>query len=565
MPSFGSDSNAFQAIAVPVVDPNGNTIIDTTNGVGSSPFGIAPREQIFFGIPNGSFSNLPQDPFVAIDDIVNPLPYWSVFTSVSGTVTSDYDSTTKNWGLKLDPGTAASGDYISVKARSFVANDDNLALRQKAFLTMKKNGTYAGSTQWKLELICQYYDATNTSVASATIGTVYDNATWTAISGTTTTGGSAFPSSAIWAEYEIKLTATAAVTSSTSVTLQSLIVASSTPATQSFVVVETFNASTTWTRPTGVTSLLGVIAIGGGGGGGGGTAAGTVNATVNLPLPVWGAPGGGSGSFGYVQNVYVGDLTTVSVGIGTAGAGGTANTITKAAAGTAQTVLASTAGGAGGASTFGTILTAPGGGGASGTAGTNTGGGTAGGAATTTAYGLSSARGTTGGNAPSNAGVYAGGSSSMGPYSRIAFMSNTFSAGNAGSVASTSGGNGRSAAGTAGVAGVAGIMGAGGGAGSCNFVNQGTVSQGPGADGGYGSGGGGGVSAGVYLNATSTAIVTGGAGGPGGTNSGAGGGGGGAAVAWSSTSTVHNASTLTVTSGKGGDGALGQVIIAYVS
>lgn len=573
MPTFGSTRNAFQALTIPTIDPNGVTIVDSSTGLGSSPLGIAARESILFGIPNGSFQNLPPDPFTEIDDIVNPLPYWSVLNASTMKVTSELDTTTQTWGLKLDPGTAAAGDYISIKTRSYVTTDDNLALRQKAYLTLSKNGTYAGTTQWNVTLSASYFSATNTSLGSFVIGTALDNGTWTSIGGTTTSGGSAISSSAEYVEFEVRMTATAAVTSSTSATLKSLIVATSAPSTQSFIVVETFTASTTWQRPTGVTTLLGVIAIGGGGGGAGGGAQAR-HATGSVAT--YGGGGGGSGSLGYAQNVYIGDLASVTVGIGTAGAGGTAHTFTKAVGGTASYLAGGTggqglppAGGAGGASSFGTIVSAPGGGGGGTSIANGTGGGTAGGAATTASYSFSSSLGTTGGNV-STSSPYTGGAgaNSSVTASRVVFLTPPAGTGIVGGAASTSATSGSAITGSGGAGGAVGFIG-GGGCGGGGFSNAaGTVTAGNGGAAGNGCGGGGGAAGVVGFASAGTYSATGGNGGSAYANTGAGGGGGGVAHVVSGTAlsfTNYNNSSVTLTSGAGGAGATGLVAIAYVA
>jgi hypothetical protein len=555
---YGSDSSIFQTLTTQITDASGVTVVDTGNGFGSSPMGVSLREQVLFGLPNASFNLLPPDPSAAIEEYNNPLPFWQVQTTSNITATSIYDSTTQTWGIKVDPGTAPSGDYITLKTRSWVSTDDNLALRQKASLTMVKNGSYAGATQWNLTLSAVYYDYTNTALGTTVIGTVYDNTTWTSISGTTTTGGSAIPASASWAEFTITLTTTATVSSSTSVTLQSLLLATSNPMTGSFLIADSFTASGTWTRPTGV-NFVTVVAVGGGGGGaGGGLRSDGIGASNS-----WGGPSGGSSSWAIIRDLYVGGDTTVSVGIGTAGVGGTAKTFSKAAGATTVNTGANEnagSGGAGGATTFGTYLTIPGGGGAT-SQSTAGGRGAAGAAPTSGIFGLTFlgavlGRDSTGGSA--------GNAGSASTYTQLPGWSAAFSAGAAGTDGVATGGN-TNYSGTAGLAGSAGIIGGGGAGGrpEWNATNFTTASISGGA-GGYGAGSGGGP-AGAYASATRTMVVTAGAGGSGAANAGGGGGGGGGALVAAATSTPYNASTITATSGAGGNGSLGRLYVIYTA
>ena len=291
---FGGDRSEFSSVGIGPMDENSNPLLSTNNNFGASPMGNALLQQVRFGLPNSSFNLLPADPSQPIVEITNPLPYWQVQTTDNITATPLYDATAQTWGIYINPGTAPSGDYITLKTRSWVSTDDNFALRQKASLILSKVGTYAGTTQWNTTLTADYYDATNTVVATTTIGTVYDNTTWTSISGTATSGGSAVPSSAQWAEFTIKLTATANITSSTGVTLKSLILASSSPLTSALLVTDTYTASGTWTRPTGVTSLIAVVGVGGGGGGLGGQ---TFSRNTSSDFTSGNAPSGASSSW----------------------------------------------------------------------------------------------------------------------------------------------------------------------------------------------------------------------------------------------------------------------------
>ena len=555
---YGSDGSLFQTTLAPITDPDGITVLDTGNGFGASPLGAALREQVQFGLPNATFNLLPPDPSQFIAEYDNPLPYWQVQTTSNIVATADYDTTTQTWGVKLDPGTAPSGEYLTLKTRSWVTTDDNLALRQKASLTLAKNGSYAGTSQWNLTMSAAYYDSTNAALGTTVIGTVYDNTTWTSISGTTTTGGSAIPASASWAEFTVKLTTTSTVSSSTSVTLKSLLVATSNPTTGSFLIADSFTASGTWLRPTGV-NFVTVVAVGGGGGGaGGGLRSDGIGASNS-----WGGPSGGSSSWAIIRDLYVGGDTTVSVGIGTPGVGGTAKTFSKAAGATTVNTGANENagnGGAGGATTFGTYLTVPGGGGAASQSAAG-GRGAAGAAPTSGIFGLTFLGAVLGRD---SSGGSAGNAGSASTYTQLPGWSAAFVAGAAGTDGVATGGN-TNYSGTAGLAGSAGIIGGGGAGGrpEWNATNFTTASISGGA-GGYGAGAGGGP-AGAYASATRTMVVTAGAGGSGAANAGGGGGGGGGALVAAASSTPYNASTITATSGAGGNGSAGRLYVIYTA
>lgn len=559
MPSFGSNANTFDAVTRPLMNQNGITVVDTNNGYGYSPMGIALREQVLFGLPNASFSQTPPDPTAVIDDSLNPLPFWSVQTTNSIPVTASYNATTQTWGVLVDPSTAVNGDTCTIRTRSWVTTDNNLAIRQRAYLNLLKNGTYAGANQWNLTLTATYYDATNTGIGTAVIGTAADNATWTSIGGTTTTGGSAISSSASWVEFAITLAATATVTSGVTVTLQSLLLATSQAATGSFVVVDTYLASGTWTRPTGVTNLLGVLAVGGGGGGGAGQVRTDDRVTVGAPQSGNGAASGGSSRWAYISNLYVGDQTSISVGIGTAGVGGTAFSFSKAATVSTKTGSYGGNGGAGGATTFGTYLTVPGGGGGTAVGGGVAGGGTAAGTITSGVYGVVSLASVAGTASEAN-----GINSTASAYTALPFWSLAFVAGSGGGTATGSGGSG-TAIGAPGSGGTAGIIASGGGGGRGQMSIAGVTSAVAGGSGGSGGAGGGGGSVARYNNGTTTLAGTAGAGGAAASNSGAGGGGGGGVILWLDTLAQYTASTLSAKSGAGGNGGDGACLVVYVA
>jgi len=554
---FGGFRSSYESVLVSPTDPDGIPLLSTSNEFGASPMGLALLQQVRLGLPNATFNLLPPDPSLPIVELDNPLPYWQIQTTDNITATPLYDTTAQTWGIYINPGTAPSGDYITLKTRSWVSTDDNFALRQKASLVLSKVGSYAGTTQWNTTLTAVYYATDNTALSTAVIGTVYDNTTWTSISGTTTTGGSAISTTAAWAEFTIKLTATANITSSTGVTLKSLILASSSPLTSALVVTDTYTASGTWTRPTGVTSLIAVVGVGGGGGGLGGQ---TFSRNNSSNFTSGNAPSGGSSSWAIIKDLYVGDISTVTVGVGTAGVGGTATAFSKAAAGTAQQLETTTngVGGAGGATTFGAYLTIPGGGGATSTNAT-TGKGTAGGAPTSSVYGLAYL----GAVAGVGIGTAVGLAGSAATYSQLPYWQ-SFAVGGAGVAGTTTAGT-PTANGTGGAGGTANIIGSGsaGGIANWNSTNN-TWDVSPNAAAGGSGAGGGGGGAGARMTVAGTVVVTGGAAGTSSANSGVGGAGGGGAGVLAPNSTIYNASTITITSGAGASGGAGRLYVVYV-
>ena len=353
MARFGSSGGITNQQLTATVDSQGNQIITSDTSFGASPLGYAPLVQSLFGLPNATFELTPASTSLPID-ASNPLPYWRVENASSVmTATSVFDSGTNTWGVKLDPGTAAANDYLALTTRSYLVNDDNLQLRQLALAVISKGGTYSGTTQWNLQLIASYYSATDTLLHSGTVATVYDNGTWTSMSGTTTTGGTAISASAHYVDLSFKMNATAAVSSSTFVTIKSCLLQTSAKNTNSFIVSETFTESGTWTIPTGVTQLVGAAVLGAGGGGGSGAYAFTNVASGNARAS--GGGGGGAGALYIAFNTPIsGTALTISVG-----AGGVGGTVTASSG----TFTSGNAGGAGGASSIGSIISSGGGGG----------------------------------------------------------------------------------------------------------------------------------------------------------------------------------------------------------
>jgi hypothetical protein len=121
--------------------------------------------------------------------------------------------------------------------------------------------------------------------------------------------------------------------------------------------VQSFSAgSTTWTRPSNVSYLKWVFVAGAGGGGSHGevvTVRGPSTATA------YGAAGGGSGSWVYAENVYIGNQSTISVFVPTGGVGAGVNTFTKSAGQTTQASIGVQASGSNASTTtFGSYITA---------------------------------------------------------------------------------------------------------------------------------------------------------------------------------------------------------------
>ena len=579
---FGSDRSPASTTTGGVVDQNGNAIISANNSFGQFPLGAAPLAQTLFGLPNGTFNLLPPVIGTAaeaeINNFDNPLPYWQVDTDESeGEVKSFivYDETTNTTALRLTPGTAAGTSTYSVSTRSAVISDDNLSLRQKAIATLEKVGTYAGTTQFYVKLDATYYNHAGSAISTQPIGTVYDNGTISSITGFTTAGTAAVGISAAYVDLKFSLVTTQAVTSGISVDINTLLLQTSQGAggAQSFLVTETFTSSVTWTRPTGVEYLIAVIGVGGGGGGGG--APGAVRATTQYCT---GGGGGGAARWGYLKNLYVGNVGSVSIGIGAAGAGGSGGQWVNTN-GTPVTTAIGTAT-AGGNTTFGSYLTVPGAG--AGGLGVDGGavapvsggaGGTAGGTITTSEYspeslvaGAGGRGGTVIGGPPATVGAgTAGAAGSASLYSSLPYTTGLTAgaAGVAGSVASA-GNLGTALASNGGTAPVAGITGGAGGGGAVIAVgSSASVSASVGGVGAANGGAGGGGAVGAYKSSAGTGWrVVGGNGGAGGRGAG-GGGGGPAAVAIGGAGGVND-SRGTATGGSGGAGGTGFIIIAYI-
>lgn len=586
MTQVGESKSLLSQIAAQTVDSQGNQIISSDTSFGASPAGPALLTQQLFGLANATFQLTPPDIFTTIGGD-NQVPYWRFYESSDGVMagTALLDATTNTWGIQLNPGTAVVDDFISFSTRSYLVNDDNLSLRQKLLTVISKTGTAGGTaSQWNMTLAATYYDATDTALSTAYIGTVYDTGTWTSMSGTTTTGGSAINAAARYVDIEYKLTATATVTGSAKVTIKSCLLQTSAGGgggSQSFLVTQKFTSSGSWVVPTGVTTLYAVYGVGAGGGGGSG-AYRTDGALTTNSTRISGSGGGGGGVFGVIRDLPVSG--TITIGIGAGGTGGTAASFSKPAAGTlVYTGVGGTAT-SGGNTTFGSLATWSGGGrGANGTArgdGSNAtgGGGGAYGTATATYYGMvigtASGTGGDGGGAtattPSNGGV-----TGIDGQGALLFPGLDNSSGVSGGTATTSGtaitvtgGTGRSVIGTANAASLGGGGGGGGGfvAGLSTPLGTGSVMGASTAAGGAG--------AAVYVTvrgATGTVGITAGNGASAVDGYGGGGGAGGLLAATgdgggtTTAQAAYNARPILGTAGAGGDGGDGAIVIAWIA
>ncbi len=572
MPTLGSDGGFQADNRGGIIDDQGNTIVTSDTSFAASPLGVAARTQALYGIPNANFNLTPPDPDSPIVANQNDLPYWSIEDLSDGqiTATTVFDDATQTYGVELNPGTAATSSSLTLSTRSYILTDDNLALRQKALSVISKSGTAGGTaSQWNLQLSAIYYDANDTALSTAVIGTALDTGTWTSFSGTTTPGGSAINSAAQYVDLTYTLATTAAVTGSVKATIKSLLLTTTSPTTGGgLLVTEMFTSGATWTKPTGVDYLVAALVVGaGGGGGGGGIATGTgLNGTAFAS----GGSGGGGGGWVFVPNLYVPDAS-YSIGVGAGGAGGTAAETYIKGIGTATTAIERLggAGGVGGASTFGTIITsAGGGGGGAGTAhslGQVTfgppNGGTAG-ATTVSIYGAEPYTGGTGGGRSSGSATQA--SSAPFTFATYPYTSTPSNAETGGSASVSVSGSAATGTPTVGAIGFCG--GGGSGQGARAFYADGpqsavvTPMQNPAGNGG--GGGAGASAAGVNLVDSGTRFVRAGEGGDAATNSGGGGGGGGGAALRLRSSTNAD---LEAKAAAGGAGASGYVVIAYIA
>ena len=359
MAQFGSRTSVTSQNLSAVADAQGNLIISPDNSFGASPLGIAARTQALYGIPNANFNLLPNDPLAAIAT-GNELPYWQISNTGSITATMQYDDTNQTYAIRIDPSAAGSGDSLALTTRSYLLNDSNLSLRQKAFASIAKVGTMATS-QWNLVMSATYYDHAGSALSTYAIGTANSGTTWTSINGFTTSGTAVINAAAQYVDVDLTLTATTAVTGTAKVDLNSVLLQTAVAGgggAQSFLIAEVFTSSTTWVRPTGV-EYVSVAVISGGKGGRGGDA-GLQGNTSTGNLVGTSGNGGSAGIYAYTPDVYVGDVGSVIVSVGAGGAGGARGSVSKAAGVTTRSYLynAGTNGAAGGASSFGSYLQA---------------------------------------------------------------------------------------------------------------------------------------------------------------------------------------------------------------
>ena len=549
MAQFGSRTSVTSQNLSAVADAQGNLIISPDNSFGASPLGVAARTQALYGIPNANFNLLPNDPLAAVAT-GNELPYWQIVNTGSITATMNYDDTNQTWAVRLDPSAAASGDSLSLTTRSYLLNDTNLSLRQKAFAAITKVGTMATS-QWNLVASATYYDHAGSALSTYNIGTANSGSAWTTINGFTTSGTAIISASAQYVDLALTLTASTAVTGTAKVDLTSVLLQTSTGggASQSFLVTQSFTSSGTFTVPTGVNYVT-VVALSPGGGGRGGRSYATNATTATTLAGGQGIGGGATGYWAMRRDIYVGNVATVSVGIGAGGTGGTATTITKAAAGTASPLGSNAAGGVApgdaGATTFGTLLTV------TGPVSSATG------AVPTGFYGLDQVAGL-----PNSSSGAPGTAHPISTTYTAAPFTTFINTSTAGANGSGSGGTGTAANGGGTATGTA-IAGSGGATFSGTASSSSSVTNSAAA--GPGGGGGGGGSSMRYISgASQTIVATGGAGGNAVANSGGGGGGGGDALVAASSVANYNSAIITATSGKGGDGATGFLVVAYIA
>jgi len=326
--------------------------------------------------------------------------------------------------------------------------------------------------------------------------------------------------------------------------------------------VETFTAgSYTWTRPSNVTHLKFVYAIGAGGGG----QNGELKAARGAITTANGASGGGYGAVVRIDNLYVGQNSTISVSVATGQIGATAKTFSKSSGSTttsAQGYSASTASYS--ATTFGSYVSA------------GSGNDYQGGVAIGPYYGAVLYNGDLGGGdggtidySPADAGrstfsgtafTRAAASTTQGGFSPTAGNASIISGSSTGiltAVASTVSSSG------------SGLPPASGGASGVSTASYQFTAPTAGDGGGGGSGGGGSAGAGAGMSIDSTGAtsgvsvsITSGKGANG--NIGCGGGASGSAVLSAATA-QYDGLTISMTVPAGGNGGDGRIYIAYVA
>lgn len=607
MSQFGSNRSVSASIRSAVTDSNGNLIVSPDDGWTGSPLGVAARNQVTIGVPNGTFNLLPPDPVGEISQS-NLLPYWDWAPEEGFTAAMSYDTTTQTNSVEIDPtavGTALGTAIL--RTRIQITNDEGLDIRQYVSSSLVQVAKAAGTDKWTATLTSQYYDTTGAAIGTPyVIGTIGERGTATNLASYTNASG---PISTSAAELELAYKVVVGTASPTyALQIKSVMVATEygviggggagtgfiplsvitaagdlikgaaagsatvipqgnkdqvltvtgtalgsvgwqdLPAnpTPSWTYQE-FTTSGTFTVPSGV-SHVSVWATGGGQGG----QAGRVTSGSATTSSAIGGDGGRTSYWVLRRDIYVADVATVTIGIGAGGAGGTAITFSKAAG--ATTTKTTSAGeiplASGGDTTFGTYFTVEGGK----TSGLYSG-----------FYGVEQIAGTAGGAG----GLATGGAGTIGlahpldAYKYAPFVNSTHfsSAGSAGATATGSGGTGASAAGGAANA-VSGFSGSGGGGGGGSAASSSIAGTG-GAGGPGGGGSGGGAAARFISGASQTLVVTGGSASAG-QWAGAGGGGGGVAVLAANGTANYASATITMTSGAGGAGNAGRLYVFWL-
>ena len=562
MAQFGSGRSIIAQNQSAVTDPNGNLIVSPDNEFGGSPLGVAARNQVSIGVPNGTFNLLPADPVGAITTS-NPLPYWDLYYDEGFVTEMSYDTTNQTNSVSIDPtavGTALGTAIL--KTRIPIISDDGLDVRHYVASSLVPTIKVAGGSKWTATLTSQYYDTTGAAIGTPyVIGTLLERGTATTLASYTNASG---PISTSAAELELAYTLVVGTASPTYLLdIKSVLVATEygvvggggggggtvIPGWES----QEFLSSGNFVVPTGVEYVT-VWAVGGGQGGDGGILT-VSNATTSSAR---GGSGGRSAWWVLRRDIYVGNVGTVTVGIGAGGTGGTAQTFTKAAGATTTFTTPNNANapGSAGDTTFGTYFTA---------LGANAVGNTYSGW-----YGVEHLAGTAGGAGgnPNGSAGESGTAHALDFYGGgpLVYTARDFAVGGDDGISGVATGG----TGQVGVSGknsvLSGFAGSGGGGGSGTARSSGGGIAGAGGDGGPGGAGGGGGAVSRYISGTVTIAGTAGDGGDASTltNGGAGGGGGGALALSASGTATYNPSTITVRSGAGGDGADGRLYVYWL-
>ena len=564
MPQFGSGRSIIAQNQSAVADSNGNLIVSPDDSWTGSPLGIGARNQVAIGVPNGTFNILPADPVGEIN-AGNPLPYWDWAPDDGFIAKMAYDTDAQTNSIDIDPtGVGTALGTAVLRTRIPITNDEGLSVRQYVSSSLIQQTKASGTSKWLATLTSQYYDTTGAALGTPyTIGTFAERNTSTTNLASYTNASGAIPSSA--AELELKYTLAVGTASPTYLLkIKSVMVATEYgaigggTATPGGTVIpgwesQEFLGSGTFTVPTGVEYVT-VWAMGGGGGGDGGILT-VSNATTSSAR---GGSGGRSSWWVLRRDIYVGDVGSVSIGIGAGGTGGTAQTFTKAAGATTTYATPNNANAAGSAgdTTFGTYFTALGANGL--------------GSAYTGFYGVEHLAGTGGGAGgnPNGSAGESGSAHSLDFYGGGPFIENGrdfMPSGENGLAGVATGGTGQTGVGGTASA-TTGLAGSGGGGGSGTARSSSGGIAGAGGNSGPGGAGAGGGAVSRYINGTVTIAGTAGDGGDaeqilGG---GAGGGAGGALALSASGTATYNPSTITVRSGAGGRGTDGRLYVYWL-